>query len=250
MAKLGRDLSVGTLHPRENLFVTGALGALNSEIIVATDGAGSVSIDLRGTFNLTVELSGTVDGTNWTPIPVKPVNQASKLYVAAITGTAAGVWQGACSAYRQVRARVTAYTSGSATTFLLSCLAPLDQTLDGMIISSTGTATGAAAAAVTLTLASPGTGLRHYLSYLTIERHASALLTAGATPVIVTTTNIPGSMAFSIPADAAAAGTIYEKRRDFPLPLAVSAQATATTIVCPTTTGVIWRVEAGFYVAP
>jgi hypothetical protein len=250
MAKLGKDLSVGTLHPRENLFVTGVLGALNAEIIVPTDGAGSVSIDLRGTFNMTVELSGTVDGTNWIPIPVKPVNLASKLYVAAITGTAAGVWQGACSAYRQVRARVTAYTSGSAVAYLVSCLALLDQTLDGMITNVLGTATGAASAAVTLTMASPGAGLRHYLTYLSINRFATALLTAAAAPVVVTTTNLPGALAFSFAADAAAQGTMDRWREDFSFPLAASAQATATTIVCPVTTGVIWRVTAGYYVAP
>lgn len=37
---------------------------------------------------------------------------------------------------------------------------------------------------------------------------------------------------------------------DFNLPIATSAQATATTIVCPATPNVIWRVTAGYYVAP
>ena len=33
MAKLSRDLSSGTLHPRENIAGSGALGALNAEIV-------------------------------------------------------------------------------------------------------------------------------------------------------------------------------------------------------------------------
>ncbi len=250
MAKISKDIVAGTLHPRETLFVTTTLGSLNAETIIPSDGSGSVSLDLRGTFNMTVEVSGTVDGTNWTLIPMKPVNQASKLYVAAVAGTAAGIWVGSSVGFRQVRARVTAYTSGAATTTLATNTPLLEQSLDGMVTSNLGTAVGAAGAAVTLTLASPGAGLRHYITYLSINRFATALLTAGAAPVTVTTTNLPGSLAFSFAADAAAQGTIDRWREDFAYPLASAAQGTATTIVCPATTNVIWRVTAGFYVAP
>jgi hypothetical protein len=250
MAKLGLDLRSGTLHPRESLFAAGTLGALNAEIIADCDGSGSVSLDLRGTFSMTIEVAGTVDGTNWTLIPVRPLNAASVLYVAAVTGTAAGTWVGACSAFRRIRARVTAYTSGSATAVLMANSGPLDQSLSGMVTTSIGTNTGASAAAVTLSLAAPGAGLRHYLTYLSINRFATALLTAAATPVIVTTTNLPGSLAFSFEAEAAAQGTFARWREDFAYPVAASAQNTATTIVCPATTAVIWRVTAGFYVAP
>ena len=250
MAKLGTDLSIGTMHPREDLYVTGVLGSLNAEIIVKTDGASTVTLDIRGTFSMTIEISGTVDGTNWVPIPVKAVNVASKLYVVAVTGTVAGVWTGMCAQYRQVRARVTAYTSGSAVAHLNASTALLDSSLDGMVTTTLGTAVGAAGAAVTLTLASPGAGLRPYLTYLSINRFATALLTAAAAPVTVTTTNLPGTLAFSFGAEALAQGSIDRWREDFAYPLAASAQATATTIVCPVTTGVIWRVTAGYYVAP
>jgi hypothetical protein len=72
MAKLSKDFSAGTLHPREALVASGVLGALNSELIVAADGAASVSLDLRGTFTLSVEVAGSIDGVNWTPIAVRP----------------------------------------------------------------------------------------------------------------------------------------------------------------------------------
>ena len=111
-------------------------------------------------------------------------------------------------------------------------------------------ATGAAAAAVTLTLAAPGVGLRHYLTYLRITRFAAALLTAAATPVLATTTNIPGTLVFSMPAEAAPQGSVFVYQEDFAYPLMTTAQNTATTIVCPVTTAVIWRVTAGYYVAP
>lgn len=250
MAKLSTDLRTAVLHPRESLFATGTLGALNAEVITDCDGCGSVTLDLRGTFNMTVEVAGTVDGTNWTLIPVRAVNVASILYVAAVTGTTAGVWIGACAGFRKVRARCTAYTSGSATAHIVANLAPVDQSLQGMVTTSIGTVTATSGLIATLTLAAPGAGLRHYITYIAVNRFAVALLTAAATPVLVTTTNIPGSLVFSIPAEAAAQGTLDRYREDFAYPLAASAQNTATTIVGPATTNVIWRITAGFYVAP
>ncbi len=251
MAKLSRDRNASTLHPRENLLAAGNLGSLNAEIIVNTQGCSSVALDLRGTFSLTVEVSGTVDGVNWVPIPVRPLNIAAISYLAVVAGTAAGVWVGDCAGYDQVRARVTAYTSGTAIASLLASIAALPGIHEILAVTpSLGTAVGAAGAAVTLTLASPGAGLRHYLTYLSINRFATALLTAAAAPVTVTTTNLPGSLAFSFAADAAAQGTLDRWREDFSYPLASSAQNTATTIVGPATTNVIWRITAGFFVAP
>lgn len=251
MAKISTDLRVGTLHPRETLFTAGNLGALNAEIITFCDGSASFALDLRGTAVLTVVVEGTVDDTNWTLIPVRPLNLAGVSYLAAVVYPAGGgVWVGSCSGFRRIRARVSAYTSGSVAANLVASIAPLDQSLLGQVAPSIGTTVGTAGAATTLTLTAPGAGLRHYITYLSINRFATALLTAGAAPVTVTTTNIPGSLAFSFAADAAAQGTLDRWREDFTYPIAASAQNTNTTIVCPATTNVIWRVTAGFYVAP
>ena len=250
MAKLSLDQTIGTMHPRETLIVTGNLGALNAEIVETCDGSTTVSLDLRGTFSMTVEVSGTVDGTNYLPIPMRPVNLAAVSYVAAIVGTVQGVWVGKCAGFRQIRVRVTAFTSGTALATLTASTAALDDTLQGFITPSIVTNTGAAGAAVTLTLPSPGAGLRQYITYLSIVRSASAALTAGAAPTVVTTTNLPGSLAFTFGADAAPQGTDKIIREDFAYPMAASAQGTAVTVVCPITTGVIWRVTAGYYVAP
>ena len=250
MAKLSRDRNTATLHPREALLAAGYRASNGAEIRLVCDGSSTVSLDLRGTFNMTVELAGTVDGTNWTPIPVRPVNAAAVAYVAAVTGSAAGTWVGKCAPYQRVRARVTAYTSGTAVATVLASTGALDDSLAALITTGIGTTIGTAGAAATLTLASPGAGLRHYLTYLAINRFATALLTAGAAPVNVTTTNLPGSLAFSFGAEAAPQGSIDRWREDFAYPIAAVAQATATTIVCPAATGVIWRITAGFYVAP
>jgi hypothetical protein len=256
MAKVSRDLATPAggavnLHPREALLTSGNLAAANAEIVLPSDSCGTVALDLRGTFNLSVEISGTVDGTNWTPIPIRPVNQTAVAYAAAISGSVQGLWVGSCIGYRSVRARCTAFTSGSATATLTTSNAPLDQTLAGTSTPSIGTIVGAAAAAATLTLASPGVGLRHYMTYLRIVRFASAALTASATPVTITTTNLPGSLAFTCAADALQLGQRdIVVAEDFAYPIAASAQNAATTIACPATPGVIWRVTAGFFVAP
>lgn len=250
MAKISKQLTAGNLHPRENLFIAGNLGSLNAEIITDCDSASTVSIDLRGTFSLTIEIQGTIDGTNWITIPVRPINTASISYVVAITGTAQGVWVGECAGYNKVRARVTAFTSGAATATLTAGSALLTDQLRNFTTPLIVTNTGASGAAVTLTLPAPGAGLRQYLTYLSINRFAAALLTAGTTPVLVTTTNLPGSLVFSFPADAAPQGGLFPWREDFAFPLAASAQNTAVTVVCPATTNVIWRVTGGYYVSP
>lgn len=247
MAKVSTDFRTAVLHPRENIVGSGTLGSLNAEVIIYNDAGATVTIDLRGTFTATYEVSGTVDGSNWTLIPVRAINTATIGYVTSVT--TAGMYIGKSLGFRQVRVRCTAYTSGSTTTVITSSLTA-DDAPQTRVTTTTQTAVGAAGAAVTLTIASPGAGLRHYLTYLSINRFAAALLVAAAAPVTVTTTNIPGTTAFSFPAEAAAQGTIDRWREDFAYPIAASAQAAATTIVCPVTTNVIWRVTAGYYVAP
>ena len=133
---------------------------------------------------------------------------------------------------------------------LLAATGLLDDRLLGEVSSQTVTNTGVSGAAVTLTLAAAGAGLRHYITGLHLERHAAAALTAGATPTVITTTNLPGALAFSIPVDAGAAGGIYEKVFEPARALMASAQNTATTIVAGAVTNVIWRLTATYYIAP
>ena len=246
MAKLSRDLTGGNLHPRENVFASGTLAALNAEVVIAADGASMVSLDLRGTFVATVVIEGTVDGTNYTVIPFRPV--ASPVYGVSIA--AAGIYQAPAAGFRSIRARVSAFTSGSITAVMLAAMGVLDDRMIGESYNLSATVTAAVGVAATLTLPAPAAGLRQYIGSIRIERHASVLLTAGATPVLITSTNIPGTPTFSIPADAAAAGTVYEKIVDLNRAIAATAQATAVTIVAPVTTGVIWRLTAYYYVAP
>lgn len=110
------------------------------------------------------------------------------------------------------------------------------------------TGTAAAGTGVTATLPAPGANLRQYITRIQIIRFAAAALTAAATPVLVTTTNIPATPTFSIDASAAAQGTTDKTDLDFTsAPIESSADNTNTTIVCPATTNVIWRVNVWYY---
>ena len=249
MAKLSKDYSAGTLHPRETLFTSGNLAAQNAEIILPVDGCASVVFDLRGTFNLEFIIEATADGTNWQAVATRPIN-GNPVNALRVNGNTAGTWVGSIAGFRFARARCSNYGSGLGVGVLSANTAPADQSQIGAVTPLLGTAVGAVGAVTTLTLAAPAVGLRHYLTSLSINRFATAALTAGAVPVTITTTNLPGNAAFSFAADAALQGTLDRWREDFTYPIAATAQATATTIVCPATPNIIWRITAGFYVAP
>ena len=110
------------------------------------------------------------------------------------------------------------------------------------------TATGAANAGVTLTIPAAGAGLFHYITSIIIQRTATAALVGSAT-LVITTTNLPGSMAYSVGNAMAAGGT----QNDLNLcltgnPLKSSVANTATTIVCPVPgAAVLWRITATYF---
>lgn len=108
------------------------------------------------------------------------------------------------------------------------------------------TNTAAAAAACTLTLPAI-LGQFHYISHLTITRYATAAVTGTATPILVTSTNLPGSPVWTF-ARAQAIGTTDIQTLVLPgAALKSSVANTATTIVCPATASVLWRITATYY---
>jgi hypothetical protein len=110
------------------------------------------------------------------------------------------------------------------------------------------TATGAAAASVTLTLPAVA-GDFHYITMIEIVKYAAAAITGAATPVVVTSTDLPGAMAWTFDT-AQAIGTSVSRVYVPAKPLKSSVANTPTTIVCPATTSVIWRINVWYSVAP
>lgn len=113
----------------------------------------------------------------------------------------------------------------------------------------TATQTGNSGAAVTLTLAAVA-GQFHYITHIRVQLYAAAARTGSATPVVVTTTNLPGSLAYTFET-AQAIGTKVECVTELAgNPLKSSAAGIATTIVCPVAATGIWRITAHYYAAP
>lgn len=249
MAKISRDLAAGNLHPRENIFATGNLAVLNAVVTVAADGAATVMVGITGTYVGTITVEGSIDSTNWEVIPIKPVS-AGGIYVLTLASATIGRWAGLCAGFSSVRVRMSAYTSGTAAVTAVSDVAPMAIEVFVRATDQAVTATGTAAAAVTLTIPSGGAGTFHYITRVLIQRFATVLLTAAATPVLVTTTNLPGTRVFSIPADAAALGSVATIVVEAAAPMRSSAAATATTIVAPATAATIWRITADYFTAP
>jgi hypothetical protein len=110
------------------------------------------------------------------------------------------------------------------------------------------TAVGAAAAAVTLTLPAAGAGLFHHITRLEVGLYSTAARTGAATPITVTTTNLPGNPAFTF-ATAAAIGAMDRLIFEPAKPKRSAAANTATTVVCPAVTGGLWRLNAAYFAA-
>lgn len=252
--------SAGTeILPRYDSASSGTLSALNAELVLGgaaptatnfIDGCNVVAIDLRtAAMNATLSFEASTDGTNYYPVPV--IRQDTQAMVTAIVVTTTlGV---TCHAYvggwRQLRVRVSSFTSGSVVATMRGSLAA--RPANGLELpypsSLAVTVTAAANTGATLTIPAGGAGLFHYIAAIEITRNATAAL-AGTATLVITTTNLPGTLAWSVGNAMAAGGTQIDVSRDFSCPLKSTAANTNTTIVMPVPgAAVLWRANAYYY---
>jgi hypothetical protein len=246
---------------RERRSASGTLGALNAELVLDLNGDESALVYVQSAaFVGTLEFTGLSDlgTTNYFPVAVYPyaigcaggtipIAGQPLLIDALVAANTARVYSIPVGQLRKLRVRASAYTSGSCVVTITS---DTQSSLNTASADKSSTllvsATGAAAAAVTATLPAV-TGLRHIVDFIQVTRSATAALTASATPVLVTTTNLPGSPVLTLGSDVAGIGIDKEVRLDFgSTGLSATALGTATTVVCPIYTGVIWRINVGY----
>lgn len=236
---------------------TATLSALNGEVLIDIQGKANVMFDLRTAAGaMTVVFEGSIDGTNYYALPAFVFSQTlgaalvAEQYVSSvvIATTCTGLYEVASSGFRRLRARVSAYTSGTVV------VAARGSAADGIIyarpIPATlhVTATAAANTAATATLPAAGAGLFHYITSIEITRNATAAL-AGTATLIHTTTNLPGSPAWSVGNAMAAGGTQLDVRYEPDNPLKSSVANTNTTIVAAAGgAAVLGRVNVSYYV--
>lgn len=113
------------------------------------------------------------------------------------------------------------------------------------------TATGAAGAAVTLTISATGAGTYLYIKRIEILRSGGSTDETGNAALVITTTNLPGSLAWTVgnglTAGATQADVICNFNGDYALKS--STANTNTTIVCPDPgTYPIWRINVYYFV--
>lgn len=88
------------------------LGALNAALTVNTTKAETIAFHLLAGLVGTTTFEATVDGTNWVSIALHDTTQVA-LGTGIASTTAAVAVSGDCKPFRAVRARCSAYTSGS-----------------------------------------------------------------------------------------------------------------------------------------
>lgn len=87
-----------------------ALATTNAYTDLYTSNAKGVAIQIAGTYSGTISFQASVDGTNFVPLNLYPANSGT----AATTATTTNIFQGPLYGVSVVRAKMTAYTSGSA----------------------------------------------------------------------------------------------------------------------------------------
>lgn len=222
---------------------TVVLSALAAETVVDLNGVSIVLCDLRSAaFTGAVVFEGTVDGVNY--VTLLALNGSNPIALLAGAGVVNAQVIVKVSGYRRFRVRVSLYTSGGLTVALRGTQAPDAMTASPLPATLCVTATAVVNTAVTLTIPLVA-GFFHYITRLNIKRHFATAGLAGATPTLVTSTNLPGLPSFSF-GTAGAVGTVQEEIIAPAQPIKSTVAGTATTIVCPASTDTIWRVTA-FY---
>jgi len=238
-------------------FVAG-LGTLNAELVHDCNGDEHALISVAGSSPVgTLEFTGSVDGSNYFPIPAFVLagtgGTVPVASLAIITDTLAAtntlrVYAVRTAQLAKIRVRQSAWTSGTVDIAIRSDAQNSQHPGMNDRVSSPLLVTATAAVGVASTLTLPSvTGLRHYLDFIKVRRSATAALTASATPVLVTTTNLPGAPVLTFGSDAGGIGVDQEQTLDFGgAGLAATAIGTATTVVAPAYAGVIWRLTVAY----
>lgn len=100
---------------KKHIFQSGATATGNGTAVDCTPVADgpyySATVQVQGITTATVTWEGTIDGTNWVAVRATNLNSGSD----ATTATADGIYRLTVLGFNQVRARISAYTSGTIT---------------------------------------------------------------------------------------------------------------------------------------
>lgn len=241
---------------------TSTLGAAGALLSVDCSDAATVGVAFSGTFSATFAFEVSVDGSVWYPLTlVRTDNMTPYSSTGAITAPFA--YQGDVSGFSFFRVRASAYTSGAATVRVGLSVVASDKIINtpifvGAAAVSTSNrlpvaaefnslcvyAEGADGAALTLTLPSVSSQY-HFIDLVDLILYSTTDRVGGAAPILVTTTNLPGSPKFVFNSK----GLLGESERmswSASRYIRSSAVTTATTFVMPAVTGGRWFARANY----
>lgn len=221
--------------------ISAVLGSVNAEVLMDLNGAQTATFDIRTAAGaLTLVFEGTTDGTNYMGLPafaafenIAGTLRAEQYVPSIVVATAqSGIYTVGVTGLRRVRVRVSAYTSGNVTVASRGSVADLIIYAKPLPSILWVTVTAAANTVATITLPAAGAGMFHYITYLNVMRNATAAL-AGSATLIHTTTNLPGSPAWSVGNAMVAGGQTVDVDLQPANPIKSLVANTATTIVMP-----------------
>ena len=193
------DASNGLPVLQNDVTASGSLAAAAQTVVLALNGQSGASVQLSGTWVGTVTFEGSNDGTNWTSVNAVAATTSQP----QPTATVNGLYRLTPGGLMQLRANMTAFTSGSATVSMRASAGAggffANQILPTKITDGTNTATIKAASTAAVAGDSP----------LVVTMHPST----AATPVNVSAalpvgSNKIGSVDINADPDTLASGTI------------------------------------------
>ena len=246
----------------------GTITSIASDVVHVLDGDESCVFYLNGTatLNATYIIEGSANAAetdsgasaDWFPLlayPYAPANlgsyplPAQPIYTESVnSATTKRLLCAAVGGLRRVRVRLTTYASGNLNVSITSdSCTPINPYVRDQK-ASTLLVTAVAAAGVATTASLPAVaGLRHYVDFIKVTFTPTAATTASATPVTVTTTNLPGALAITVGQKACAIGEDFERVLDFGASgLSATTAGTATNVSCPAIAGVITRITVAY----
>lgn len=125
-------------------------------VLVLSGGQAGAAIQIQGTFVGTVAFEGSVDGTTYTPINMTASN-ATASDVPVTSATTTGIWIGGVGGLTTMRARFSAYSSGTASVNLRGSMSSASSSVSSSTSSVTqGTSPWVVGGALTRDNAAPG----------------------------------------------------------------------------------------------